>query len=510
MLSVWFPHFPIERLKRERCEFAQWPAEKPFALVRSEARGLMLSAVNTAAHAKSLTPGMGLADARAICPHLQTAPADPDADTQALLRLARACERYTPAFSTDGDDGLRLDITGIPHLFGGEPEMLETLYERLTRAGFSPQIAIAGTYGAAWGLARFAANPATIVEDNIPAALAPLPVEALRLTQDTTVLLKRLGLKRIGQLYDLPRANLERRFHARDAAEAVLLRLDQALGRRVEKFRPLLTPPCHSVRHAFADPLISHEGFIATLSQLAEELCAALARAGEGARRIALYVWRAEGSRAELQAGLSAPSREPAHLLRLLTDKASELDMGFGVDVMLLAARSTEPLTAAQTSLAQTHAENSPQELIDRLSNRLGNRTVYRLHPRQSHIPERAQTALPAMQTPPLWAEGAPDKPFRPPLLLTTPEPLSVMAEVPEGPPIRFTWRRVTRRVVKAEGPERICPEWWLAFTRSGRPRDYYRIEDEEGRRYWVFREGLYQSQAEDGAPDWYLHGVFG
>jgi protein ImuB len=507
-LSVFLPHLQIERLNRERrASGAPLTNERPLALVGNEERGLVLTAVNAASTCQGLFPGLGLADARAICPHLLTLPAAPKKDAEALLELARwASCRYSPMLNVDGENGLWLDVSGVPHLFGGEDALIADLEQRLSRAGFTARLALAETNGGAHALARYARANLIVPDGKIGPALGPLPIEALRLEPEIASLLRRLGLKRIGQLYDLPRASLERRFHAQDTAEAVLLRLDQALGLRQEPRIPLLPSPDFTARLPFPEPLITHDGVLAGLDHLATELCRKLARAGRGCRRLALWVARADGSSTVIEAGLSAPSREPSHLLRLLEDKVETIDMGFGVDLMTLAALVTDRLSPAQTALTETNDKPSAEALIDRLANRLGTPAVRRLVPKASHIPELAQKLRSAFAGPSLWPEPASCKPTRPPLLFTKPEPVSVIAEIPEGPPARFTWRRLTRRVVKAEGPERIAPEWW----RKARPhpRDYYRIEDEDGHRYWVFREGLYQDGA--GAPGWYLHGVFG
>ncbi|ODR96629.1 hypothetical protein AUC69_13515 [Methyloceanibacter superfactus] len=324
--------------------------------------------------------------------------------------------------------------------------------------------------------------------------------------------MRRLGLKRVGQLIEVPRASLERRFHSRDMAQAVLHRLDQALGQRAETLKPLLPASDFVARLAFPEPLITHDGVIAGLGYLAGELGRILARANLGARRVALWVARTDGSATEIAAGLSAPSHAAAHLVRLLQDKLEDIDMGFGVDLMALAALITEPLHPTQTSLTETGEILAPEILIDALANRLGIRAVRRLFPRSSYIPERAQSTRGAFAGVPIWPHEASAKPPRPLCLLSRPEPVTVLAEIPEGPPARFTWRRVSRRVVKAQGPERIAPEWWRALNllagTSLRTRDYYRLEDEDGCRYWVFREGLY-GDGEDEAPDWFLHGVF-
>ena len=490
-----------------------FPVDRPFALVGSEDRGLLLTALNAAALGEGLSPGLGLADARAICPQLLTAPAAPDKDAACLLALARWSGRYSPSLNVDGDDGLWLDVSGVPHLFGGARALLADMARRfatprLQRADCPCRDA--GRRSCACPLRAFLFHHRPAGKDRLK-RLAPLPVEALRLDSDITRLLKRLGLKRIGQLYDLPRASLERRFHSRQAAEAVLHRLDQALGRREEPRPPLLPAPDYAARLPFPEPLITHEGIVAGLDHLAEKLCEALALARRGARRLHLTLYRADGTSALIEAGLSAPCHEPSHLARLFEDRVCAIDVGFGVDLMVLAALATEALLPAQTAFAKSDDRGRQEPLIDRLASRLSGAAVRRLFSRESHMPERAQEMRSALAGPAAWSEQGPAKPPRPCLLFAEPEPVDVLAEIPEGPPARFTWRRVTRRVVKAEGPERIAPEWWRELVRSSgsRPRDYYRIEDEDGRRYWVFRAGLYGDSGTN-LPAWFLHGVFG
>ena len=355
--------------------------------------------------AKVSIRGLGLADARAICPALLTLPAAPSKDQDALLDLARwASCRYSPTLNADGNDGLWLDITGVPHLFGGEQAILADMGARLARAGFTARLALAETLGGAHALARYARNASIVVpHGEIEAALAPLPVEALRLEPEIVTLLKRLGLKRIGQLYALPRTSLERRFHAKETAEAVLCRLDQALGRRKEPRVPLLPSPDFVARLPFPEPLITHEGVLAGLDHLTSTLCAKLARAGRGCRRLALWVARADGSSTVIEAGLSAPSREPEHLLRLIEDKVEALDMGFGVDLMSLAALVTETLLPG-ANLAHAGERKGRGRAVDR-------------PPDQSL--GRARRAPPLSDGKPHPGIGArPEKRFRRPVLL--------------------------------------------------------------------------------------------
>ena len=350
---------PIERLKRKR-KGKPFPVDRPFALVGNEDRGLVLTALNAAAMNAGLIPGLGLADARAICPHLLTTPAAPDKDAAGLLALARWSGRYSPSLNVDGDDGLWLDVSGVPHLFGGARALLADMAMRFARLGFSARLALAETLGGAHALARFGhSTPVIVPQEKIREALAPLPVEALRLAEEITRLLKRLGLKRIGQLYDLPRVSLEQRFHSREAAEALLHRLDQALGRREEPRTPLLPAPDYAARLPFTEPLITHDGVVAGLNHLAEKLCEVLTLARRGARRLHLAIYRANGTSAAIEAGLSAPSREPSHLARLFADRVEGIDVGFGVDLMVLAALATEPLPLPRPPSPRAKAGNA-------------------------------------------------------------------------------------------------------------------------------------------------------
>jgi protein ImuB len=503
------------------------------ALVETGARGIVITAVNGTAMAHGIAAGQSLADARAGFPALRTRPAEPARDAAALEELARWAGRYGPSRNTDGCDGLWADISGVAHLFGGETALLADFQRRLTQAGFTARFGLADTVAAAWALARYgnAATSAPVIapEGKVQAALTGLPVEALRLTFETVVLLKRLGLYQIGQLYGLPRASLARRF--RDArksararttdglADAVVLRLDQALGHIREPRRALAPLPCRLVRQVFAEPLVSSTGIETALAMAVDQLCRMLADAGEGARKVEFTLYRTDGTSAVATIGTSRPSRDSRHIEKLLAGRLGAIDLGFGVDVVTLEGASVEPLDEAQSGFGTKPNAQGAQgiaQLVDRLGNRLGSSAIYRLGAGQSHIPEQADIIVPALA--PAVDEAAmprADLALRPPFLLGRPEPIEVIAEVPEGPPRRFVWRRARHRIVKSEGPERIEPAWWQAIGTASsfaslRPRDYYRVEDDRGGRYWVFREGLYGRETEDGAPGWYVHGLFG
>jgi len=529
---VWLPFWPIERMSRATP--AAVPDELPLALVEPGSHGIRITAINAKAAAEGVRVGQALTDARAALPALLSRPAEPRRDRVALMKLARWCGRYGPSRNVDGADGLWIDVTGVAHLYGGEERLLEDLLARLARFGLTAQAGLADTFGAAHALARFAPprrvpaaregeapwrydfGTAIAPPGEAEARLSALPVEALRLAPETVLLLKRLGLRRIGQLYRLPRSALERRFRSAQAAEAVLKRLDQALGSKSEPLPALIEPPALFVQRAFPDPLVSSASLEAETERLAVELCSSLEARGLGARRVHLSLYRADGTVAEARAGMSFPCRTPEHMLALLKEKLQELDAGFGVDILVLAAVQVERRDTPQAALGprlSSAARADPALLVDRLANHLGAARVSRLEPRASHIPERSEARVPALRdkAPARKAARWPPAPAapRPPLLLSAPEPIRVIAEVPEGPPARFTWRRVERRVVRFEGPQRIAPEWWREIgSKMSRTRDYYRLEDEGGAGYWVYREGLYGRDEEP--PSWFLHGLFG
>jgi protein ImuB len=511
IVSVWLPLWPIDRLARAAPQAV--PKDACLALVETGSHGIRITAVTRRAAEEGVRIGQSLADARAALPALLSRPAEPHRDARALLKLARWCGRYGPNRNVEGADGLWVDITGVAHLYGGEACLLDDLLARLTRFGLTARAGLADTPGAAHALARYAASPAVAPAGTTQKHIAPLPVEALRLSPDTVLLLKRLGLRRVGQLFSLPRSALQRRFRSAAAAEAVLRRLDQALGIAPEPSPPLLEPPVLFMQRAFPEPLISTAGLEAETGRLSDELCAVLAARNLGTRRIMLSLYRADGTVAEVRAGLSVASRTPKHLTALVCEKLQNIDAGFGVDALVLAALQVEERAPAQTALgAGVAGKAGPTELIDRLANRLGAARVTRIEPRASHVPERAEVRVSALaDSAPLAERRLPLRalPSRPQFLLAPPEPIGVIAEIPEGPPARFTWRRVERRIVRAQGPERIAPEWWREIgTKKSRTRDYYRIEDEGGAAYWVFREGFYRGGEE--TPSWFMHGLFG
>ena len=503
-LALWLPRLVTDVFERRR----EGPRGRELAVVLAGGRGVTVVAVNRAAELAGARPGMGLADARALVPELAALSAEPAAVAETLERLADWAGRYTPWLAIEGDDGLMLDITGCAHLFGGEDGLAGDLGERLARAGFAAVIALADTPGAARALARFGGG-GIVAAGEQRQALAGLPAAALGLERAIAAGLARVGLRRIGDLYPMPRRALAARFGVE-----VGRRLDRALGAEDEPVSPRRPPAPHSVRLAFAEPVSAPEQLHAATARLLTSLCAGLERAGEGARWLELSAYRVDAGcdrpPQSIAVGTSRPARAPAALMRLLAERLERLDPGPGFEVLVLAAPLAEPLAAAQLGFDGSSAGDAESDLaglVDRLTLRLGEGAVRRPLPFASWWPERAVRWAAALDpyTGPDWPSDRP----RPLRLLARPEAIEMMAPVPDDPPVMFRWRGQVHKVTHAEGPERLEPEWWRepAGGGAGGLRDYYRVEDGEGRRYWLYRDGLYRPER---PPPWFLHGLFG
>ncbi|GAB2179640.1 Y-family DNA polymerase [Dongia sp. agr-C8] len=502
-LAIWLRFWAADRWRRAQ------ETDRPFVLVETVGPRREVRAADPRAIACGIAPGQGVADAQALVPDLLVLPADPAGDLAALHKLAEWATRFSPLVAPDPNDGLMLDITGCAHLWGSEEKLLADALQRLRSHGFDVVGAIAGTIGAAWAAARFSqSRQGTIIPAGaVSGALDGLPVQALRIDAATVDGLQRLGLRKIGDLYPMKRAGLAQRFGTK-----LITRLDQALGCAAETLSPLLPPPEHRIGLGFAEPISAPESLRRVAEILVERLARELAGHQRGARSLKLSAYRLDGVVSALTIGTARASAEPRHLFHLIAEKLERIDPGPGIEFMSLAAERTEVATALQAGMidmdetAVSAADLAP--LMDRLANRLGAERLARPMPVESHVPERAIKMVAPLegQKKVQW----PKLPPRPTRLLPNPEPIEVMAPVPDDPPITFHWRRIRHRVVWAEGPERVAPEWWRPASadanESLETRDYYRVQDETGGRYWLYRAGLYQSGKQ---PRWFLHGVF-
>lgn len=496
---------------------------------------MRIAAIDEGALALGIAPGMMLADARARVPDLEALPHDPVADAALLETLADGCERYSPSVAPDPPDGLILDIAGCAQLWGGEAGLTGDLAGWLIRAGMTIRIAIAETPDKARALARHGGEwlragrgvPPEALNDarsayraetgahQEDARVLALPLAALDPDPDAQIALRRAGLVTIGDLAARPRGPLAARFGA-----ALADRLARVLGEEDVRISPRRTPPALFFQRRFADPVAREEHVLKAIGDLAKDAATALAARGSGGRRFAVCLFRSDGAVHRLAIETARAARDPALVVRLFGERiaslADPLDPGFGYDAIRLSIPLAEPLGPAQAALdGGAGAQEDLAALADRLGVRLGRARIRRFAFAASHMPECAGFAVPAhlpSSGPAPQPEAPGDPPLRPLRLFDPPQPVEAIAEVPDGPPRRFRWRGRTHDVVAHEGPERIAAEWWKRKEghmpgKGGLTRDYYRVEDSRGRRFWLFRHGLYG--AEKANPAWYLHGAF-
>lgn len=488
------------------------PDERPLVVVGRHAGALRIDALDGRAEAAGCRLAMPLAEARAVCPELRAVPADPEADGLLLEAIADWCDRYTPLVALDGPHGLLLDVSGCAHAFGGEAALLENVVAALSARGFEPRAAIAGVPGAARALARFTSG-GVAAPGHEAAQVAALPIDALDPDDQARLGLQRAGLKTVGAVASRGRGEIAARFGA-----GLGLALERALGQADQPISPRRPAPVRVVERRFAEPVLALDAALAALRALADALGRRLEAAGEGVRAVEAAFFRSDGKVVRAGVGTGAPTRDPEMLLRLLREKldalADPLDPGFGFDLIRLSALAVEPLTPQPRSLDAAHDDaahggDAVAAVVDRLAARHGRHRVLRFVARDAHRPEAEARARPAQDSGTGgggWPAPAGAPPRRPLRMFEIPEPVDVLAEVPDGPPVRFVWRRVTHAVARAEGPERIALEWWRRGG-AGLTRDYFRVEDVDGARFWLYRDGLYLREAEH--PRWFLHGLF-
>lgn len=492
-VSIWFRHLATDWFTLRRAQLRVMPF-----VLRAPVHGrMMVMAANACAQIKGVHAGMALADARAFIPDLEVLDDMPDLVGKLLKRLAEWCIRFTPIAAVDLPDGLLLDVTGCAHLWGGDAPYLADIVRRLNIRGYDVRAAMADTPGAAWAVARFGKEPLVIDSGRHIEAVLPLPPEALRLEADVVERLHKLGLRRISQFIQMPRASLRRRF-----GQHFILRLDQALGHEAESIQPVQPLEPYQERLPCLEPVTTATAIEIALQQLLETLCLRLHNEYKGLRAAVFKGYRVDGKVVQADIATSRPSHNVKHLFKLFEIKLPTLEPALGIDLFQLEALKVEDHFPRQDKLWEGGGgleDERLSELLDRLAGKVGAESIHRYLPTEHYWPERSFKPAASLQEKPttLWRDK-----LRPMQLLTVPEKIEVTAPIPDYPPMLFRHKGKVHKIVKADGPERIEQEWWL---QQGQHRDYYHVEDEEGRRYWLFRLGHY----DDKTYQWFLHGFF-
>lgn len=508
IVSLHLPTWATDRVRRAQFGLelrdASLPPETPLILIDRQGNKRIVMAADRAAQQAGLHVGMPVTKAQALVPNLIIKDAEPETDLEALDRLALwALRRYAPIVAADLSDGLVIDMTGATHLHGGEAAVLTDMIDRLQAVGITARAAMADTWGAAHGLARFAARPSLVIPVGTSAdSILDLPIAALRLDSGIIEVLRTLGFESIGELAATSRAPLTLRF-----GPELGRRIDQAMGHLAEPIDPIRPDELVSVCRSFAEPISAAETIARYIGKLVVELCAALETRGLGAKRLDLLFHCVDARIEAIRIGTALPVRDVKRLTRLLCDKIETIDPGFGIEIISLTATLAEPFGQKQTGSMLTEAPDADiSGLIDILANRVGEERLYRMTPVASDVPERsvARVAAMAPDTVMTWPSHWP----RPIRLLARPEPIETMALLPDHPPVIFTWRGNRRRVKRADGPERVFGEWWKRDTELIAVRDYFQVEDEAGERFWIFRSGDGE-HADTGSQAWFMHGIF-
>ncbi len=491
-LYIWFPFLPTDRVARNTPELRTLP----FLLHAPDHGQMIVQAASPALLNEGIAPGMVVADVRAIFPSIEALPHNPEADEKLLSKLAKWCFRYSPTIATDPPDGLILDTSGCTHLWGGELPYIESVSGRLQKGGYRVRAAMADTMSTARAVARYGKQ--LIVEaDRQKEALLALPPAALKLDDSALQRMEKLGFRKIEQLLKIPRSNLRRRF-----GDALLLQLGRALGTEREVLKPIRPTPVYLERLPCLEPIQTAKGIEIALERLLEMLCRRLSDEGKGMRTGVFKGYRIDGEIVQISIGTNRASRNAPHLFKLFQLKISELEPALGIELFTLEATLVEEMSDMQEAFwgIGSNKRAAVAELLDNIAGKVGQQAIRRYLPLQQHWPEHSLKEVNSLDDQP-ESEWPTDR-LRPLHLLRDPEPIEVMVVLPDYPPMHFRYRGNLIKVSKADGPERIEQEWW---QQNGPPRDYYRVEDENGARYWLFRLGLYGSEK----PQWFLHGFF-
>lgn len=493
-VSIWFRHLNTDWFSIRQPHLRH----TPFVLRASSHGRIIVTALNASAARKGLHVGMPLADARAIIPDLKVLDDKPDLAEKLLKRLAEWCIRFTPTVATDPPDGLLLDATGCPHLWGSDELYVAAITKKLNARGYDVRVAMSDTIGAAWGVARFGKEPLVITSDHHIDALLPLPPEALRLEPETVERLHKLGLRKISQFIHMPRSSLRRRF-----GPHFIMRLGMALGQEIELIEPIQPAELYQERLPCLEPIVTATGIAIALEELLKKLCLRLQQEQKGLRVAVFKCYRVDGKIEEINIGTNRPSHHVNHLFKLFEMNLPTIEPALGIELFVLEAPKVEEHLPQQEKMWEGTGgleDMRLSELIDRLAGRISIHAIHRYLPDEHYWPERSIKPASSLEEKPtaLW----PTDKLRPLKILPKPESIEVTAPIPDYPPMLFRYKGKLHKIVKADGPERIEQEWWL---QQGQHRDYYRVEDEEGHRYWLFRLGHYHEKT----FQWFIHGFF-
>ena len=454
----------------------------PLALVDGPAQRRVLRAVNPAARAAGLRPGQSLGAAQALCSRFAAVAHDPAEAGRWHDFLAAWAYRYSSLVCRTLPSALLLEVEASFKLFGPWPRFEARLREDLAALGFRHRITLAPNPWAARVLANAHDGLAITAAAPLRNALGQLPVERSGLDPAVAASLRRMGLRRLRQVFELPRAALGKRIGPE--ALAHLDRLDGSLPTPLECYQP---PDVFAARIELNFDVESSQALLFPLRRLTGDLAAFLAGRDGGVLRFELRLEHEGRADTVVPVGLLAPERDAAMLFELARGRLEQARVPAPVRGVRLVARDLPAFVPAGRDLFDTRPQQAVpwEQLRERLRARLGEDAVHGLAVRADHRPERAFT--PEAAPPRAGAVPVPAPGSRPGWLLPRPSPLR------------------DHRVGILAGPERIETGWWEGDVR----RDYYRLHTSAGQQAWAWRPA--GDAPVDGSGDGFmLHGWFG
>ena len=467
---------------------------------------------------------MTLAEATAILNNKQKMPRrhrcalhiyehDPIADRTALEEIAARCHSFSPLVGLEAapePSSLLLDVTGSAPRLGGEAAVAQQIADFIQQLGYRVRIAIADTIGAAWALAHETTDITIVPSEHTRTELAPLPIESLRLPHSIGDLLVQLGIRRVGELFRLPRESLLSRF-----GQELLLRMDQATGDVAETIVPHCPTPPLVVTQQLEHATDRREAIGHLTHDLVKRLCQHLIEQDREAVQLEYTLLLVSKATTKIRVGLYQATANPRHIFDLLLMQLENTLINSPIQKATLAATIAVDRVEEQHCLFTDDASPPPWQLahlIERLSSRLGTDRVLTANLSREPQVEMAYRYRPLagqrIRAPNTTQDQAAIAYTRPLLLIQPPVPLQVIGVHQStgtnggvrtcGPPRLFQYRNQSHRTIAHWGPERIETGWWRGPTSR---RDYYRVEDERGSRFWLFRD-LRQQR-------WFLHGEF-
>ena len=519
-IYIYLPELSIRRIAKQH----SLDSSAPIAIYDNHKGADRLRYCNQAARSFGLAPDMALSDARALCALCRFYPEQHDADRQWLMLLARWCWRYSPVVGLDEDRfGIWIDATGAEHLWGGPSAMLADMAQRFDAHHLQAHIVMASYYGAALGYAiACQPNSPVIIEPGDEAhhnALDPLPLFAMRLDDNQIEELATIGMRLIGDLWQLKRGMVAMRF-----GEEVILRRDQLFGHAPERPVPLTHFKPVMIQQQYHEPIGGLASLETMVERLLSALCEMLGQMMLGCRQVEIGWQTIDGQIDSICHKLSRPSRDVRLLQRLFQEAGATIDAGFGIEhswvkAGALSAQMPQAVIFDEDGTIIDDNHDTLSQLVDHLAARLGAERVQSLTMIENWIPEKSEYFVPAQE---IMTQDTSSKDDlfaaemnshlginspRPMRLLSPPEPIGAIALLPDHPPSQIRWRGQNWRIRRATGPERIGPQWWKTHQDGDvLSRDYYRLETQTGHRLWVYRSGL-PDRAE--SISWYLHGLF-